>query len=297
MAEVTGIHSTTARRLAVLGSPIAHSRSPVLHAAAYRVLGLDWRYEAVEVTSDALAGFVRELGPDWLGLSLTMPLKQTVLPLLADRDRMATVTGAANTVLVDCSHGGEPALRGFNTDVAGIVRALRAAGVETARYVQILGGGATAASALVAAAELGAERVAVRVRSVERAAPMQPLGKALGLVIEIAPLHGPGRALEVPDLVVSTLPGTATVDPESLFSADIRAGSVLLDVAYQPWPSALSRAWQDAGGRSVPGLAMLVHQALLQVRIFVGGDPFAPLTDEDAVLAAMLASVRLDAGV
>ncbi|WP_431218107.1 shikimate dehydrogenase family protein [Leifsonia xyli] len=126
---------TPSRRLAVLGSPIGHSRSPELHRAAYDALGLDWAYEAIDVTEDALPDFVAGLGPEWRGLSLTMPLKKAVLPLLAETDRIADQTGGANTVLID---GDE--LRGFNTDVAGIVRALQAAGLDEARYVHILGG-------------------------------------------------------------------------------------------------------------------------------------------------------------
>jgi shikimate dehydrogenase len=278
------------RRLAVLGSPIGHSRSPLLHAAAYRVLGLDWDYDAIEVTSDGLAAFIAQCGPEWRGLSLTMPLKQAVLPLLASADHVATVTGAANTVLFDPDAVG---LRGFNTDVAGIVRALAGAGLTSARSVQILGGGATAASALVAAAELGAERVLISARSLGRTVWLEPLAHSLGLRIQIRPIGIADRTLTIPDLVVSTLPGGAPVDV--LFTDSTRRRAVLLDVAYEPWPSALATTWSAVGGTVVSGLAMLVHQALLQVRIFVAGDPLEPLPNEDAVLAAMLEAAGLDA--
>jgi shikimate dehydrogenase len=278
------------RRLAVLGSPIGHSRSPLLHAAAYRVLGLDWDYDAIEVTSDGLAAFIAQCGPEWRGLSLTMPLKQVVLPLLASADHVATVTGAANTVLFDPDAVG---LRGFNTDVAGIVRALAGAGLTSARSVQILGGGATAASALVAAAELGAERVLISARSLGRTVWLEPLAHSLGLRIQIRPIGIADRTLTIPDLVVSTLPGGAPVDV--LFTDSTRRRAVLLDVAYEPWPSALATTWSAVSGTVVSGLAMLVHQALLQVRIFVAGDPLEPLPNEDAVLAAMLEAAGLDA--
>ncbi|MDQ1607781.1 MAG: shikimate dehydrogenase [Microbacteriaceae bacterium] len=278
------------RRLAVLGSPIGHSRSPRLHAAAYRVLGLDWDYDAIEVTSDGLAAFIAQCGPEWRGLSLTMPLKQAVLPLLASADHVATVTGAANTVLFDPDAVG---LRGFNTDVAGIVRALAGAGLTSARSVQILGGGATAASALVAAAELGAERVLISARSLGRTVWLEPLAHSLGLRIQIRPIGIADRTLTIPDLVVSTLPGGAPVDV--LFTDSTRRRAVLLDVAYEPWPSALATTWSAVSGTVVSGLAMLVHQALLQVRIFVAGDPLEPLPNEDAVLAAMLEAAGLDA--
>ncbi|WP_345764624.1 shikimate dehydrogenase [Diaminobutyricibacter sp. McL0608] len=306
------------RRLAVLGSPIAHSKSPALHAAAYAALGLDWTYEAVEVTTDTLPAFIDACARDaeWRGLSLTMPLKQAVIPVLNEVDRVATVTGAANTVLFDYSEtavaalddsdaGDESAasdddhdatsvvIRGFNTDVAGIVRALAAAGLTSARYVLILGGGATAASAMVAAAELGAEKVVVAARSLERSVWLEPLAHSLGLMIQIRSLGQADRTLDVPDLVVSTLPASAATD--ILFTDSTRRRATLLDVSYDPWPSAFARAWESVGGTVVSGLAMLAHQALLQVRIFTGGDPLQPLDKEDDVLAAMLAAVGIDA--
>jgi shikimate dehydrogenase len=275
------------RKLAVLGSPIDHSRSPELHRAAYKALGLNWEYDAVQVAEDELPDFIDGLGPEWRGLSLTMPLKQSVIPLLEEVDRLAEQTGVANTVLLD-----DGVLRGFNTDVSGIVWALEAAGLESARFVHILGGGATAASALVAAAELGADRVDVHVRSLERSVWLEPLAHELGLMIRIRPLSQADRSLEIPDLVISTLPGGATT--EALYTDSTRRRSVLLDVSYDPWPSVLASAWQAVGGQVVSGLAMLAHQALLQVRIFVSGDPLEPLEDEDAVLAAMLEAVGID---
>lgn len=276
------------RSLAVLGSPIAHSKSPALQKAAYGVLGLDWSYEPVDVSEEALPGFLAELGPEWRGVSLTMPLKKAVLPLLTEVDRVAEQTGAANTVLLD----GE-SVRGFNTDVAGIVRALAGAGVTSAHHVHILGGGATAASALVAAAELGAERVDVHVRDLTRSVWLEPLAHELGLMVRLRSLAQADRSLDIPQLVISTLPGGTR--PEVVYTDSTRRRAVLLDVAYDPWPSALATAWGAVGGTVVSGLAMLVHQALLQVRIFVSGDPLEPLADEDAVLAAMLDAVGIDA--
>ena len=280
--------ATASRRLAVLGSPIGHSKSPALHRAAYDALGLDWSYDQLDVAEDGLADFIDGLGEEWRGLSLTMPLKQAVIPLLTETDRVAEQTGAANTVLLDGD-----ALRGFNTDVAGIVRALSAAGLASARYVHVLGGGATAASALVAAAELGAERVDVHVRDLQKSVWLEPLAHQLGLMIRIRSFAQADRSLDVPELVISTLPGGATT--EALYTDSTRRKAVLLDVAYDPWPSVLATTWQAVGGRVVSGLAMLAHQALLQVRIFVSGDVLQPLPDEEGVLEAMLAAVGIDA--
>lgn len=289
------------RRLAVLGSPIAHSKSPVLHEAAYRVLGLDWSYEALEMTSEDLGDFIGSRGHDWLGLSLTMPLKRAAMSLVQSADQYARQTGGANTVLLihpdpsdeataDLPPG--PIADGFNTDVGGIVRALSAAGLDAARYVHILGGGATAASALVAAAQLGAEQVLVSVRSVEKASGLTDLADSLGLMVQLRPLGIADRTVEVPELVISTLPGDAQFDV--LFTDSTRRQALLLDVAYDPWPSPLAVAWAEVGGTVLSGLPMLVHQALLQVRIFVHGDPLRPLKEEEAVLQAMNAALGLD---
>jgi shikimate dehydrogenase len=272
-------------RLAVLGSPIGHSRSPALHLAAYGVLGLDWEYDALEVTGDTLAGFIQARDDSWRGLSLTMPLKRDVLPLLATLDVTAELTGAANTVLFDRS-AGHQVLRGFNTDVHGIVEAFRGAAVVRLGTVRILGGGATAASVIVAVARLGASRVDVSVRAPERARGLVDLGLAVGTEVVLGGFddwRGPQ-----PDAVVSTLPGHRDLVLE--IPERIRLGSVLFDVAYDPWPSTLATQW--LGGTVIPGLEMLLHQALVQVRIFVEGSPEVPLDREAEVLEAMRVSLE-----
>jgi shikimate dehydrogenase len=277
------------RELAVLGSPIQHSLSPALHSAAYRVLGLDWRYSSREVKPGELAGFIAGLGPEWRGLSLTMPLKHEVLPLVTDLDRVAKLTGAANTVLLSHDEG-RPTLSGFNTDVVGIVRALAENGTVSASHVSILGGGATASSALMAAAELGAETVDVLVRTPSKAAPLVALGRTLGVVVTVSNLADAGApAAQASELVISTLPGGTELDVS--FPEDLRRSALLLDVGYSPWPSALATSWLDVSGQVLSGLPMLLHQALVQVRVFIAGDPFEPLPDEDAVLAAMRATL------
>jgi len=271
-------------RLAVLGSPIAHSKSPLLHSAAYTALGFDWQYEAIEVAEGSLAGFVRSRDSSWRGLSLTMPLKKDVLPLLDTRDPLVDVTGAANTVLFD-----DGSLHGFNTDVYGVTQAFRDAGVTDLENVTILGGGATASSVLVALGQLGATRATVNVRSVQKAAPLAELGAKIGVDVTVRPLGVQDRSLIVPDAVVSTLPGHSEHDV--VFAAAIRSGSVLFDVAYDPWPSTFATAWLEVGGRVISGLDMLINQAVAQVRIFVSGSASVPLENESAVLAAMRAAV------
>lgn len=270
-------------RLAVLGSPISHSKSPAIQRAAYRVLGLDWTYESADVTGESLADFFAGCGPEWRGLSLTMPLKRDILPLLAWQHPLVELVGGANTVLL--SEGGP---RGFNTDVPGAEWAFREAGVTSLEFVRILGSGATAASLLVAVARLGASRVLVSARIPERAEPLVALGTGLGVDVVVRPWGIEDRSLIVPDAIISTVPGG---ENDLVFPQAVRESSVLFDVAYDPWPSTLSREWDAAGGRVISGLDLLVHQAVGQVRIFVAGDPELPLAHEAEVLAAMRAAV------
>ena len=235
------------------------------------------------MTAEGLPAFVASLDSGWRGLSLTMPLKPAVLPLLHETDEVARLTGGANTLVID-----DGKLRGFNTDVYGIVEAFRAVGVDELETAQLLGGGATAASAIVALAELGARRVVVSVRTPAKAERLAVLGAELGMNVVVRAI---GEADEgTPDAVISTLPGG--VESGIGFPAAVRARAVLLDVAYDPWPSALARSWSEVGGTVVPGLDMLLHQALAQVRAFVGGNSDVVLPDEASAFAAMRASVN-----
>lgn len=272
-------------RLAVLGSPIAHSKSPALHRAAYEVLGLDWSYDAIEVAEGGLATFIDGLDASWRGLSLTMPLKREVLPLLDVRTPLVDEVGAANTVLLGES------VQGFNTDVSGIVGAFREAGIESLESVQLLGAGATAASVLVASAQLGATRALVSARDPERAHSLEEVAKGAGIELTIRPVGMMDRSMIVPSAVISTLPGGTVVDIP--YAERIRREAVLFDVAYVPWPSALATSWSEVDGTVISGLSMLLHQAVAQVRIFVGGDESTPLDDEPRVVAAMRAAVGL----
>lgn len=267
-------------RLAVWGDPISHSKSPALHAAAYRVLGVDWDYSRRRVDAPGFAGALRSLDSSWRGLSLTMPLKEEAFRLATTRDAHAELTGAVNTLRLGA------AAAGYNTDVGGIVDALAEAEIDAEPTARILGAGATAASALVALAERGADRVEVRARRPERAVVLSALGERLGVAVTVQGLDEGGFA-SVP-LTVATLPsGTALRTDTAAGLAD--AGGVLFDAAYAPWPSALAAAWPV--GAAVSGLGMLLHQAVRQIRIFLHGDPSVPLPDEATVLAAMRAAL------
>jgi shikimate dehydrogenase len=270
-------------RLAVLGSPIAHSKSPVIQRAAFDVLGLDWTYDAIDITADRLTVFIDGLDASWRGLSLTMPLKRDVLPLLARRHELVDVVGGANTVLMT-----DDGLAGFNTDVEGALASLRGVGVTRLDYVHILGAGATASSLLVAVAGLGATRVVVSARTPDKARSLVELGARCGVDVVVRAWGVLDRSLITPDAIISTVPGGSN---DLLFAEPIRQRSVLFDVAYDPWPSELARSWMRAGGTVISGLDLLVNQALGQLRVFVNGDPDAPLAEEKTVLEAMRAAV------
>ena len=291
------------QQLAVLGSPIGHSKSPALHRAAYAVLGLDWTYDAIEVTEASLAGFVESRDTTWRGLSLTMPLKRAIMPLLDSCEDLATITGSTNTVLFSQRNGqsdgqsdgqrdglgdGERVLTGFNTDVHGLAESFRQAGISSLDTVRILGGGATAASAIAAASLLSASNVTVLVRDETRAVSLIAVGEALGVAVQVISLaHSDAR--EVPDAIISTLPGGAVLEHD--FSEETKKRSILFDVAYDPWPSALAQSWTASDGQVISGIHMLINQALMQIRIFVSGDVATPLAREAEVLVAMRSAV------
>ncbi|TNM64491.1 shikimate dehydrogenase [Streptomyces sp. NP160] len=278
---------------AVWGSPIAHSLSPALHRAAYRALGLDWSYGRREVDAAALPAAVAALDEGWAGVSLTMPLKQAVLPLLSQTSDLALAVGAVNTLLPVPGRPGT--WRGENTDVHGVVAALAEVGVRRASTAVVLGGGATAASALAALAQLGVDEPVVLVRSVERARTLVGVGARLGVGVVLRPWGDPAEAaglLAECDAVVSTAPAGAA-DAVAAALAETASGvpapgGALLDVVYAPWPTALARAWAAAGGAVVGGFSMLVHQAERQVELMTGCT--APLEVMRAAGAAAMAA-------
>jgi shikimate dehydrogenase len=253
--------TSTVRRCAVLGSPIEHSLSPVLHRAAYAELGLPWQYTAVDVEEPELAGFLGTLDSSWRGLSLTMPLKRTVLPFLDELDPWATQARAANTVVLE-----DGVRRGFNTDVPGAVAALRERVPGPFTNAVVLGGGATAASMLLALGELGCEYARLLVRDPARAAEtVETVALApRAPVLEVGTLGDPVGAV---DLVISTIPAAAQT-PWLVRSAD--PCPVVFEVLYDPWPTPLAAAALVSGRILVSGLDLLVNQAALQVDLMTG---------------------------
>ncbi|SFT06412.1 shikimate dehydrogenase [Saccharopolyspora flava] len=264
----------------MLGQPVEHSLSPVLHGAAYDALGLPWTYERVEADAERLVSFVGGLGPEWAGLSVTMPGKRAALRIADEVTARAEAVGAANT-LVHRADGGWFA---DCTDVDGVVGALRVAGGFTAgRTGLILGAGGTAVATLAAFADLGLSEATLAVREPARASEALEAAERIGLRVRVERLDSINLAdaATAHDVVVSTLPAGA-VDPHA---ADLAKAPCVLDVVYHPWPTPLAEAVRATGGRLATGLDMLLHQAFGQVEHFTG-EPAPRAAMRDALSAA-----------
>lgn len=302
--------SIATHRCAVLGKPIAHSLSPVLHNAAYQALGFtDWTYDRHEIGEDDLDGFLKTLTPSWRGLSLTMPLKRTIQPYGTPSNLWAKELRVANTAVFDWSHPthdpawphGKPSIALYNTDVIGIQLAFDQAHREFATYrdgdrtghALVIGNGNTATSAVAALAmmpEIGHITIAARhpgnnatlrtiaTKYIPTAAPY----REINLADERAMLETASTAM----YVISTIPGHAADAIAAMIGAasDATVTGLLLDVVYDPHPTALMRAWRERGGRAIGGEEMLLYQALIQVLLMTGiWDGFPP-SDADALL-------------
>ncbi len=250
------------RRCAVLGAPVAHSLSPVMHRAAYAELGLPWTYESCEVDADELAGVLDTLDDSWRGLSLTMPLKRAAVSLCHDVSEVARRVGAVNTLVLD--RGGR---HGDNTDVPGFYNALLERGVHDVESAVVLGAGATAVSSAAALLELGLRRLHFAVRDPARAAPASEVVSRWGVQVSTGPLTTAGAWPVEPALLVSTVPAAASPDRTRL--DQVRA---VFDAVYDPWPTPLSEAARRAGALVLDGVDLLAHQARLQVRAMCGLD-------------------------
>ncbi len=256
------------QRCGVLGDPIAHSLSPVLHRAGYAAVGLDWEYDAHRVSSGGLGDFVAGLGDSWRGLSLTMPLKREALGLVDSLTERARLAGAANTLICD-RRDGRLRVGGDNTDVPGAVAALAERGVTSIDNAAILGGGATATSVGLALAECGAAEVTLVVRNAARARetveaisahPAAPLVR----VVELGASAPDDLGV---DVLVSTIPADAQ---DAALIARWAEVPTVFEVVYDPWPTPLAAAALADGRTLVSGLDLLVHQAVVQFELFAG---------------------------
>ncbi|MDI9587589.1 MAG: shikimate dehydrogenase [Acidobacteriota bacterium] len=264
----------------VIGQPIAHSLSPVLHNAAYEALGLDHKFDKLEVAPEDLPDFINSIDEDVLGLAVTMPHKQRIMDLLDAIEPMAQAVGAVNTVV--------PAgrvLSGFNTDIYGIVQAIRESGEipENARAT-ILGARATASSALAALGHLNVQDVDVVARNFAGPGYIALAETRLGVTTNHIPWRDSTRALgslNSADVIISTLPSGRA----DYWAAEYtpKPGAIVLDAAYDPWPSELARVAEAGGAHVASGYLMLLHQACQQIELMTGHS--APV---DAMQSALL---------
>ncbi|OUZ09798.1 shikimate dehydrogenase [Aeromicrobium sp. PE09-221] len=267
---------TPQRRCAVVGRPVVHSLSPVMHRAAYGVLGLPWTYDAIELADGELAVFADGLDDAWRGLSVTMPFKREAAAFADHRTDDVVFLGVANTLVRE-----EDGWYASNTDVPGAVLALREAGVERVETVRMLGAGATAASLVLAASRLGARSVELLVRDPARASEVAAVARELALEVEIVEVTAsPDTAV---DLLVNTIPAAAVRGREH---ALVGAATGVFEAIYDPWPTPLLSAAQEEGLATATGLDLLAHQAVLQL-LAMTGEAVAPDVLREAALDAL----------
>jgi shikimate dehydrogenase len=260
MSAVRPPPATGPYRAAVLGSPITHSRSPQLHLAAYRALGLDdWTYERIECTAEQLPALVGGFGPDWVGVSVTMPGKFAALRFADERAARAELAGSANTLVRS-----EAGWRADNTDIDGVTGALG----QASGHAIVVGSGGTAPAAVIGLTELGVQRITVAARNAEKAAPTVELATRSGAASGWCDIDGDRLAAVVADadVVINTIPA----DAAARYASTLARTPVLLDAIYDPWPTPLAAAVEAAGGRVISGLQMLLNQAFAQVEQFTG---------------------------
>jgi shikimate dehydrogenase len=259
------VQDARARYAGVLGSPIAHSLSPVLHLAAYEHLGLTgWSYRAIECEEQDLPQLIGRVrgDPAFGGYSLTMPLKLAVLPLVDELDRRAEQVGAVNTVVPR-----EGGLFGANTDVPGMVNALREGGIDAVTTPVVLGGGGSAQAAIAALGLLGATKVTVVVRNRHRVAGLVAVADRSG--VELIARDWSPAGLPAADLVISAVPAAAW-EALAPWTQNWPAATTLFDLVYAPWPTVLADAAMRAGAPVLGGLELLVHQAVGQIELMTG---------------------------
>ncbi len=277
------------KNLAVVGSPISHSKSPTIHAAAYRVLGKDFAYNKIEISKNHLMQFTDTLDDSWIGLSVTAPLKVEALRLAAESDDTSKLTNSANTLVrVDSTW------HAYNTDVFGMQKALSEANLADAKSISILGAGATALSAVVAASRNYPNAV-IQIAARNRNAASDLAKFANGISNQKSRTVSFSKALTSADLIISTLPARALDQAIGKISKSWirKPAGALFDVAYEPWPSAAAQLWNSKNLPVISGIEMLLWQALAQVRIFCEGDPNLEVFNEPAVMHAMRNSIGL----
>lgn len=246
---------------AVLGSPIKHSLSPLLHSKAYEFLGLQGEYRREEVGEDGLANFFTEHDEEFDYLSLTMPLKEVALTLPVVVDATAVKIQSANTLY---RRSGQWHLT--STDGSGFIAALNNLGHEHFKNALVLGAGGTA-RAVVGALDGKADQIAVLGRTSTRREALE--NSVEDSTFEYLRWNDSPHFADY-DLVVNTTPaGAADLLADSLFNGDAH---LYFDVIYKPWPTVLASRWSDSGGEVINGLELLIYQGIHQLALALDSD-------------------------
>jgi shikimate dehydrogenase len=278
-----------ARRFGVIGDPVAHSRSPALHAAAYRALGLPHRYEAVRVTADELPSVVAQLRRgDFDGLNVTVPHKERILRLVDAPDPSVLAVGAANTLV----RRDDGRIAAHNTDAPALAAELRRIAGTTLPWgdvrALVLGSGGAARAAVAALGTLGVRDIAVRARAFSNGEAARAFVAGLPCAVTTQAWEAsPDSELRTHVLVQATSAGMRGADPGEAVAAAVAWDAVppdalAIDVVYAPRDTPWLRAARRRGLRSDDGLGMLARQGALAFELWLGID--APL---EAMRAAL----------
>ena len=238
---------------AVLGSPIAHSLSPLIHSLAYEHLGLQARYEAIEVKAGGLESFITQTDKNCL--SLTMPLKEEAMKVADVISDVAARISCGNTLSLN-----EGVWSLTSTDVSGFDQTLQMHGLEKIDSVLIIGAGATARAAVSSVSQF-AKSISVISRNPEREAAMNRAS-----LVDVTYLPWEFTSLiNTATLVINTTPNKAA----DFFTSSINTPSgTFFEVLYHPWPTSISKVWSESSGPVIDGLDLLIHQAISQIEIF-----------------------------
>ena len=286
---MAGIGGST-KLLAVLGDPVGHSLSPVLQNAAIRKLGLDWCYMALPVADTALPVALEGLHAlGAIGLNVTIPHKQAVMPLLHGATPLAQRIGAVNTLLRQ-PHG----WAGDNTDMAGFMAPLQRQGVELkGKTALVLGGGGSARAVVAGCGALGCGRILVAGRDLQRLQRFLAAARCLADHLEGISWTGLDGVLASVELVVNTTPvgmspaiEACPLHPSQL--ERLKPHTWVYDIIYTPRPTTLLRQASARGCGTIDGLAMLVGQGADALRLWSGRHD----VDEDAMLTAASAALE-----
>ncbi len=245
----------------VAGYPIEHSLSPIIHKAGYEALGLNWNYEKYLLKEDELENFVNNRDKDFVGLSLTMPLKEKALEISDVITDLAKMVRSANTLIFK-----DGKIYSGNTDVYGIVHALKTNRKLDLSNPAVIGSGATARSAIYALKNLGAQNVMLCARNSLTVQEVSDIAIKVGIRSQIINWEDLAKAMNASTLI-STLPSKA-MDKFAALGPEIPG--TLLDIAYDPWPSKVALEWIFRRGFVVSGLEMLLHQACMQFELMTG---------------------------